>query len=125
MNSHSSQVRLMAAATLLALLGSAAAEDINLVPISFHEIIGEVVDSTENSQFNIFGSITGFEAAKVYPHKTESYELHILRNMDGQAQILLKELHTEALVSLRKGIVERVTLPEGIDHVPDEAVFST
>jgi len=124
-SSQNTLVRLMAAVTLFALTESAQAEDTSLVPISFHEIIGEVVDSAENSRLSIFGSMPGFEAAKLYPHGIESYRLHILRNRDGTAQILLKEIHIQTLISLRRGISQRLSSSESTDLVPENALFST
>ena len=57
-----------------------------------HDSLGEVIDAQENSCYNIFGDIKGFCAARIHHVRTGKYQVHLLRNLEGKAQIIVKNL---------------------------------
>ena len=62
-----------------------------------HDSLGEVIDARENALYNIFGEIEGFSAARIYKTGIDRYQLHILRNLEGKAQILITDMSLTTL----------------------------
>lgn len=71
---------------------------------AFHEYLGEMIDAEENSEYNIFGNIEGFSAAKLYSNNGNSFSIHLLRNFRDQAQLLIINLSHEEFDSLYQKI---------------------
>jgi hypothetical protein len=86
------------------------AQNTAVTPQVLHESLGEVIDPNENTRFNIFGDIVGLTVARLYRIDEEQYELHLLRNADGRAQILIVDLPAESYSRLRFGVLERIDM---------------
>ncbi|MCK5132636.1 MAG: hypothetical protein KAR40_10860, partial [Candidatus Sabulitectum sp.] len=82
---------------------------------AFHEYLGEMIDAEENSEYNVFGNVEGFSAAKLYSKNGNSYSLHLLRNFHDHAQLLIIDLSQEKFDSLYQTIAQRCsTITEGL-----------
>ena len=73
----------------------------------FHEYLGEMIDEEENSEYNLFGHIEGFSAAKLYLKDSNNYSLHLLRNFHDHAQLLIIGLSNEEFENLYQSIGQR------------------
>lgn len=73
-----------------------------------HPSLGQVIDAQENLRYNIFGDITGFAAASIYQLEVSKYQLHLLRNFEDRAQILILGLPVIQLTQLRTKVENRV-----------------
>jgi hypothetical protein len=61
-----------------------------------------MVDQQENAQYNLFGQIEGFTAARLYASSQHYYHLHLLRNHEGQAQLIILKLTSTTHQQLRQ-----------------------
>lgn len=98
---------LLALGSLHFLISPAASQDLFSAQV-FHESLGDVIDAQENSQFHIFTDVDGFTAAKIYSTNGENYQLHLLRNSNENAQILILKLPLQTFVLLRTQISNRI-----------------
>ncbi|MGH7492913.1 MAG: hypothetical protein ACREOO_11020 [bacterium] len=73
-------------------------------PQSFHDALGEMVDYQENIRYNLFGQIEGFTAARLYAFFQQDYYLHLLRNREAQAQLIIVRLTAATHQQLRQRI---------------------
>ncbi len=94
--------------TLFLIASFAVAQRTDNTSQVLHESLGEVIDSKENTQYNIFGDITGFTAARIYKVGVNRFQLHLLRNAEGRAQILILDLPFEKFSQLSSSIVDRI-----------------
>ncbi|MBD3374826.1 hypothetical protein GF406_07325 [candidate division KSB1 bacterium] len=85
--------------------------------------VGELVDSTENARYHIFGTIEGLTAARFYNINSGKFQLHLLRNTNERAQILILDLPAETFWELDKKLRDRID--EGMTEIPqfDHALF--
>ncbi len=73
------------------LLGSSVVSASEQVPVILHDEPGWVIDANENNIYTIFGEIQGFSAARFYLKK-ETVILHVIRNNDSHAQIVITDM---------------------------------
>ena len=76
--------------------------------IKLHPKFGATIDSLENLQYNLFGDIHGFTAARVYKNHPNRYDLHIIRNLPDRAQILIITIPITTFNNLQNKIKDRV-----------------
>lgn len=86
-----------------------AAQLPNKTEQSLHDSLGPVIDSTENLLYNIFGDIPGFTAARFYIHKKGKYSLHLIRNAENRAQLLILNIPLSRYRSLSIGTANRIS----------------
>jgi hypothetical protein len=97
----------ISACAILVLAQFAAAQSGSMKPQIIHQTFGEVIDAQENAKYHIFGEISGFTAGRLYGDARSGHQLHLLRNSDGNAQLLILKISPETHEFLRRAIAER------------------
>ncbi|MDZ7288983.1 MAG: hypothetical protein ONB44_01235 [candidate division KSB1 bacterium] len=88
-----------------------------------HEILGEIIDAQENAKYQIFGDIPGFTAGRLHGDQRSGYQLHLLRNRDESAQLLIVKITPERFEVLRRRVAERINAVSRNETVPAQAVY--
>ncbi len=90
---------------------------------TLHESLGEVIDAQENHLFNIFGDIIGFAAARFYLDRG-AYCLHILRNTDSGAQVLIQNMNVDTFTQLQTNMSVRIATLQKQKVQFDQTLYS-
>ena len=75
----------------LLLSSSCFAQDNSYKTQTLYSSLGQLIDSSENKRYNIFGDIKGLTAVKIYKTDKADYKIHLLRNTDSLAQFRMGE----------------------------------
>jgi hypothetical protein len=95
--------------TLLLILNHANHVSCNdITPIGFHSQLGEVISAQENDRYFIFGTIPGFTSGRAYRIDESSYKLHLMRNRNNAAQMIIAKMSSRAFTDLGNSIALRV-----------------
>ncbi|RMF59602.1 MAG: hypothetical protein D6748_06060, partial [Calditrichaeota bacterium] len=92
-------------------------QPLNVSPQVFHESLGDMIDASENVRYNIFGQIQGLTAVKLYREASGAFQLHVLRNTEEKAQILILKIPSVKVAHLRNKIANRLQ-EMGKEHLP-------
>ena len=96
--------------TFFAITSFATVHDSDILTQTLHKSLGKIIDEKENLKYNIFGSIKGLTAAKIYKIDSKKFRLHLLRNANGKAQILIFDLPFEKFSELRNSVADRINI---------------
>lgn len=80
--------------------------------VVFHPKLGITVDSLMNSAYNIFGSIPGFSAGRLYLTGDGEYRLHLIRKVENRAQILILNVSQIRIGDMLREIANRYRVKE-------------
>jgi len=93
---------------LLALVLSRASAQQQMKDMVFHDSLGAVIDTQENSRYNIFGDIPGFTAARLVKETASRAEIFIMRNFNDRAQILALVLPATSFAQIKVVLANRI-----------------
>jgi hypothetical protein len=92
--------------------------------VQFDTTLGQVVDPTENIRYTLFGGIEGFESARLYRLDMKYYSLHLLRNRNSHADILILDWPRQRALDFLQNLDERIQSVSSTGERPDAALVS-
>ncbi len=101
-----------------------AADAATVQAVVFDSTLGRVVDSTENTRYNLFGGIKGFESARLYRLDLNDYSLHLLRNRNSHADILILDWTSQRARDFVQSLKSRIQSVASTGKWPEAALIS-
>ncbi len=109
--------------TILFLSFLPANSQIKLKPEIISPVLGQVIDSQENTTYKIFPDIQGFSAARFYQRGQNDYYLHILRNTETGGKLLIVHLNPVTFSKIKDNILSKISSYDKTGRPSDVLVY--